>query len=47
MVGVGEQGASLINRDAREIMFQPLHPETGAPLHGECVNAVQQGLDVQ
>ena len=31
-----------LDRIANEIVFQPLHPETGAPLHDEHVIAVQE-----
>merc|ERR1712136_735327 len=36
------EGANWINRVASEIVFQPLHPDTGAPVHEERVIAVRE-----
>ena len=46
LVDVCDQSAVWINRVASKIVFQPLEPDTGAPLHQERVIAVRQESNV-
>ena len=46
LVGVCDQSAIWINRVASKIVFQPLVPDTGAPLHEKFVFAVRQEFNV-